>query len=492
MGIIQQQTIKGTIYSYLGVFIGFISINVIQPHALTTEQVGLNGILLSFSMLFSQFATLGFSGTSRYFPYFRNEEKKHHGYLFLYCVVALIGTAIFITAVCVFKEEIISSKAQKSSLFSQYYWFLIPLIIFTVFFNVFEMYARVLYNAASGRILTEFTKRLFILITILLIYFNLVDFNTFMILWLIANIIPTLLLTARLIRDKQFHLEPNFKFLDKETRTKIIRICIFSLLTASSPVIVDNIDRYIINEKFGLSNTGIYTMALYFATIITLPARSLYSIATTVIAEAWKANDMGAIRSVYKKSSINQIITSTFLFIIIWANVDNIFHFLPPDYQSGKYVIFFIAIGYLIDSSTGINGVIMSTSKYFRYDAMFYVLLIGVTVVCNLILVPIYGITGAAIATAITLFIFNLFRCLFILYVFKMHPFTFKSPYTVLIGIVIYFLSVWIVPHIDNFIIDTIIRTAFITVVYWACIYYLKLSDDINRLLTGYVMKYRK
>ena len=80
MGIIQQQTIKGTIYSYLGVFIGAITINIIQPHALTTEQIGLIGILISFSTMFAQFSTLGFSGTARYFPYFRNQENKQEFY----------------------------------------------------------------------------------------------------------------------------------------------------------------------------------------------------------------------------------------------------------------------------------------------------------------------------------------------------------------------------------------------------------------------------
>ena len=91
MGIIRQQTIKSSIYSYLGVLIGFLSVNILQPHSLTTAQVGLLGILGPFSLMFAQFAILGFNGTARYFPYFRSEEKKHHGYLFLGIAISLIG-----------------------------------------------------------------------------------------------------------------------------------------------------------------------------------------------------------------------------------------------------------------------------------------------------------------------------------------------------------------------------------------------------------------
>ncbi|MBS1501736.1 MAG: polysaccharide biosynthesis protein, partial [Bacteroidetes bacterium] len=96
MGIIVRQTIKGTIYSYLGILIGFLTVNIIQPHVLTTEQVGLTSILTSFTLMFAQFSILGFNGTARYFPYFRSEEKKHHGYLFLACIIALAGTLLFV------------------------------------------------------------------------------------------------------------------------------------------------------------------------------------------------------------------------------------------------------------------------------------------------------------------------------------------------------------------------------------------------------------
>jgi O-antigen/teichoic acid export membrane protein len=492
MGVIKQQTIKGTMYSYIGIIIGFVSMIIIQPHALTPEQVGLTGILLSFSLLFSQFALLGFGGTARYFPYFRSEEKKHHGYLFLFCIVALVGTLIFIIAVYAFKYQIIGSKYKSSSLFDQYYWYLIPLIIFTVYFNVFDLYARVMYNATSGKILREFTKRIFILIPLVLMYFKLISFETFMVVWLVANAFPTLLLLIRLIRDGHFFLNPDFSLLDKEMTRNLVNISIWGLMVGSSPLIVESIDEYIINKKFGLTDTGIYTITSYVAIVITLPVRSLYSIATTVIAEAWKANDIKTIQSVYKKSCINQLITTLFLFVIIWACIDDLFTYLPEKYQLGKYVVFFTALGNLIDSATGINGVILSTSKYYRYDGIFYVLLIGVTVGGNLLFIPYYGITGSAIAAAVTFLIFNVFRYLFILKVYKMQPFTISSPIALGVGILVYFASKLIIPQMNNHLVDIVLRSIFITATFGLAIYYLKLSDDINITINNFLSKLKK
>jgi O-antigen/teichoic acid export membrane protein len=492
MGVIKQQTIKGTFYSYFGIVVGFISAIIIQPHALSTEEVGLISILLSFSLLFSQFSMLGFGGTVRYFPYFRSEEKKHNGYLFLSCIVALVGTVIFIAAIYIFKDQIIGRSQKNAHLFQKYFWYLVPLIVFTVYFNVFDQYARLMYNAISGKVLREFTKRIFILVTLILIYFKLVNFETFMVLWLIANAFPTVLLLIRLVRDKHFFFNPDFSLLDKEMRTNLITISVWGLMVGSSPLIFESIDDYMVNSKFGLAATGIYSITFYVAVVISLPARSLYSIATTVIAEAWKAKDMKTIESIYEKSCINQLITTLFLFIIIWACIDDLFVYLPEKYQLGKYVVFFIALGNLIDSATGINGVILSTSKYYRYDGTVYVLLIPATIGFNLLFIPHYGITGSAIATALTLLIFNVFRYFFILKTCKIQPFTLNSPIALVIGIAVYFASKFIIPHMDNHIADIITRSAFITITYGLAVYFLKLSADINIVIDNFLLKLKR
>lgn len=492
MGVIVRQTIKGTIYSYLGILVGFLTVNIIQPHALTTEQVGLTGILTSFSLMFAQFSILGFNGTARYFPYFRNDEKKHHGYLFLACIIALAGTFLFVLLAYIFKDDIINAKSNQSRLFGQYYWYLIALTFFTLFFNVFDLYARMLYNITTGLILREFTKRIFILIAVLLIYFKLVGFGSFMQIWLLANIIPTALIVIRLIINKQFSLKPDFEFLDRNISGKMLSICFFTILTGTSPLIIQNVDTYLIYKKFGLSDTGIYTVAFYFAMVIALPSRSLYSIAYTVIAEAWKANDLQNIISVYKKSCINQLLGALLIFLLIWANIHNIFKVLPPEYSGGKYVIFFVSLGFLIDSATGVNGVILATSKYFKFDSLFNVMLIGVAVGANLWLIPIYGITGAAIASAITFFVFNLFRYLFILIKFKMQPFDYRSLVGLIAGIAIYYLSVWVIPVMNNYIADGIVRVAFITGLFVTAVYFLNLSEDMNLILKKYLSRIRE
>lgn len=489
MGIIQQQTLKGTFYSYLGVLIGFFSVYLIQPHVLTVEQVGLIGILTSFSILFAQIAILGFNATARIFPYFRNSENHDNGYLGLACLVSIVGFILFCIAAYFLKDQIIQQKNTENNLFATYYWYLIPLTFFTMLFNILELYSRMLYDTIMGKVLKEFTKRLLLLGALLLLLFQSVSFEAFMWVWLLCNIIPTAMIAYRLYKRNQLSFRLNFGFIDKSIKRQIIHLCFFGILTGTSPFIIENIDKYMINEEYGLANTGIYTLAFAFATIISLPARSLYGIAYTVIAEAWKNENLQEIRSVYKKSCISQLIVTLFLFLLIWANIHNIYHILPSEYASGKYVIFFIGLGYLIDSSTGVNGVILSTSRFYKYDSFFNLALIGVTIAANLIFIPLYGITGAAIASAVTLLVFNLARYLFILFVFKMQPFSYKTPLTIITGVVTYSL-VNTIPPFSNFIADGLFRAASVTLLFGGTVYCLRLSDDINGLINDLASRY--
>ncbi len=84
MGIIAKQSIKGSVYTYAGAAIGFISTGLLMPKFFAAEQIGLINLLIAITAIFSQFGGLGFVGVlSRLFPYFRDEEKKHNGVLSL-------------------------------------------------------------------------------------------------------------------------------------------------------------------------------------------------------------------------------------------------------------------------------------------------------------------------------------------------------------------------------------------------------------------------
>lgn len=171
MGIIIKQSIKGSIWSYAGILVGFVTTSYLFPKYLSTDVIGLFSILLAFSILFAQFSALGLHGvTSRLFPYFRNKEKGHNGFLLLAFMVMTFGFILFFIAFIFFKPLIVENNIEKSKLFAEYVDLVLPLTFFTLLFVQLDMVNKVLYDAVLGAFLQEFLQRVLIfLITILFI-----------------------------------------------------------------------------------------------------------------------------------------------------------------------------------------------------------------------------------------------------------------------------------------------------------------------------------
>ena len=83
MGIIARQSIKGTIATYFGVAIGFVTIFFILTKYLTPEEVGLTRVLVDAATLFSSLALMGTqSSTLRFYPHFKDDSPNQQGLYF--------------------------------------------------------------------------------------------------------------------------------------------------------------------------------------------------------------------------------------------------------------------------------------------------------------------------------------------------------------------------------------------------------------------------
>lgn len=489
MGIIQKQTIKGTFYSYIGVAIGFITVGILFPRFLNPDEIGLLNLLVAFSAIFAQVASLGVNSvTTRYFSYFRNPEKKHHGFLYILLLVASFGFILSITVFFILKSSIVQNNIEKSDLLVEYINYIIPLILFTLFFTIFDNYNKVLFNAVFGIFLKEFFQRILILISILLLILKFISFSQFLFLYIVSLCIPTIYIIFYIIRKKEFSLHRDPTFLKKNLVKSMTSVAIFGIIGGFSNILINYIDKIMINSILDISSTGIYATAAFFGIVILIPSRSLLKIASAIIADAWKEKKLYLIKDIYYKSCINQFIIGLLIFIGIWANINNVFEIITKEFISGKYVIFFICLTNLIDMGTGVNGVIISTSKYYFWQTYFILFLATLVVISNFIFIPIWGITGAAVATFISGFLYNLGRYLFLYKKFKFQPFNYRYIIVIAIGLLSYFGSA-LLPEFNNFILDIILRSSFILLIYLPLIYFSKVSEEVNIKIKDIVLR---
>ncbi len=314
MGIIQRQALKGTVYSYLGVVVGFFTAGLLFPQILGTEEIGLVNLLVSFSVLFAQFGSLGFSSViDRLFPYFRNLKKGHNGFL---AIALLVSTAGFIFTFAGFeliKPAIIRNNIHDSTLLAEYVNYIIPLIFFTLFFNLFDSYNKAIYDAVLGTFLKEFVQRIFILISLLFYYFQWIDIRLFIQLYIVSLSLPTLILVLILLLRKEFQLFlPDRKIFDRKMIREMSKLCFFGILSGLGSLAIIHVDKILVNKFLGLSSTGIYATNYFFATLVIIPSQSLLKISTTIVADSWKIADLKNIFTIYRKSTINQGALSVF------------------------------------------------------------------------------------------------------------------------------------------------------------------------------------
>ena len=79
MGVIQRQSIRIVLVSYLGVIIGAINTLFVYPQVLGAEKHGLVMLLLSIATVLAQFLHLGVPNTLiRFYPYFKDQKKYIH------------------------------------------------------------------------------------------------------------------------------------------------------------------------------------------------------------------------------------------------------------------------------------------------------------------------------------------------------------------------------------------------------------------------------
>ena len=217
MGIIIRQSFKATIVNYIGMLLGAFNIIILFPLVLTSTEIGLIRLLFDVALLFATFAQLGISVTMvRFFPYFKNDEKKHNGFFFFTIAQPLIGFITTCTLVLVFKEAIISKYSANSPLFVDYFYWLFPLAFFTLFLIYFETVSSLVSRIVVPKLIREVVVRILVILSLFVFYFGWISFSTLVIfqisIYLIA-LIANYIYASKMI---EISLKPDFSIITPE------------------------------------------------------------------------------------------------------------------------------------------------------------------------------------------------------------------------------------------------------------------------------------
>ncbi len=482
MGVIKRQGIKQSIVNYIGVTIGALSTLLIYP--LDTEAYGLARFLIDTAVFLAPFLMLGFAGVSfQFFPYFRDKEQKHWGFLPFLLLATLGGVLLFLLLAWLFKEHIYTIYSEKSPLFSRYLIYTVPIAILVAFIGIFNSYSTNLKRIVVPGMLGNLIKIVLPLLMLGYIwkYLSRDDFVNGILINYVILFIATVLYIHWL---GHLFLRPNFKKLNRPMLRQIGNYALFSLFGSIGSVLAFRIDSIMVATLVDLQNNGVYGIAAFIATAIAIPTNAIVQISSPIISDSLKKKDLQHVEMLYKRSSINLIIAGCLLLVGIIVSLQDLFALMPnaDQLQDGIWVVILIGLAKLIDMATSVNNQIINYSQYYRFSFYAILCLAVFNVVCNLLFIPRYQIVGAAMATLASLSLYNGIKLVYIYKKFRMHPF---SRQTVLIlGIaVLSWLVAWLIPLTHSPLLNILIRSAVITCLYIPLVYRLKVSEDVNQLI---------
>ena len=507
MGIVARQSIKGTIATYIGVAVGIVTTFFIQTKALEPEQIGLIDVLLQCSILLSGLAQLGTNSSAmRYYPFFKDEEHRDHGFFGWTLLVPFIGFVVFLLLFFLFKGSVVEFFSKDSSMFGNYVNFVIPLAFFLLYISVFETNSNLLLRIVLPKFIREVGLRVATLVVYLLYFYKFIDFDGVIIGFCVFYGLATLINIVYLFSLKRVSFKIEWKYVKPQLRRDFMFYTLFMITAALAGNVIPMLSKFFVAGLTGFRLAGIFTIATNIAALVEMPYRSLGAISRPHISEAMANQNVARADSLCKNVALHQFVAGSFVFFLIWTNIDFIFNLLPNGdiYRLGKWAVLLLSLGRLFYSTFAVATTALSYSKYYYYSLLFTILLAGMSLLLNSWLVPKYDINGGAASYALSYAVYTVLLLVFIRWKVGVLPLSGKM-FPVLVTILVLFALNWgwsalLTPWFEGLfgkaifglLVDAVLKSVLFVVLGLMTIYKLKVSQSVNDLIDKVYMIRKK
>ena len=483
MGIVLTQSFKNTISTYLGFGLGAINTLFLYTNFLTDEYYGLVAFLLSAANIMMPFMAFGVhNAIIKFYSSFKTKQSIDSFLtLMLLLPLLVIIPAVFIGYLSY--ESIAILLSGENPIVKDYLWHILVLAITMAYFEIFFSWAKVQMKTVFGNIMKEIFHRLCIMVLLIAVYLKWITVKDF-----ILALVGVYVLRMLIMKLYAFSIwSPKFQFINFEGFRSIFKYALLMIIAGSVAMLILDIDKFMIGLLLAhIEQVAYYSVAIFIATVIAVPQRSMHQIMMPLTAKYLNENNAEALEDLYKRSSLSLMVVSGLIFLLIVVNINALYDILPTEFTGGLFVVLIVSLAKLYDNSLGNNNAILFNSDYYFMVLLFGIGLAIMAILLNLIFIPIYGIEGSAIATFLAVFMYNTIKILFVKQKFNMLPYSIHS--LKLIGILLVLsMSFYFWDFQFYAILNISIKSILISGLYICIIYKLNVSDDVSQLIKKYL-----
>ncbi len=482
MGIVTNQSFKNTVFTYLGFGVGALNTLFLYTYFISDVYYGLVAFLMSTANIVMPLMAFGAHNTIiKYYSAFKTKNSLNSFLtLMLLLPLALIIPIGFIGS---FTYEAIGELlSQKNAIVKDYVWYIYVTAIAMAYFEVFFAWSKTQLQTVFGNFMKEVFHRVGVMFLLFAVYFKWIDVEQFVLGVVVLHVIRTVIMKLYAFSVKL----PKFKFYRIEGLPTILKYSTLIIIAGSIATVILDIDSFMLGMYIPIQEVAYYGVAIYIATVIVVPSRSMQQILQPLTAQYLNDKNTVALKDLYVRSSQTLFIIGGFIFLIILININALYMLIPKEFSGGLLVVFLVGIAKLYDCLMGCNNVVLFNSDYYRMVLFFGVILTVLTVILNIVFIPKFGINGSALATFLAISIYNTIKIYFVKAKFNMMPFDRNTAKVLMLIIsctaLFYF---WEFPF--HPILNIAFKSLLASVIYVWVILKLNVSDDISGVIKNYL-----
>jgi O-antigen/teichoic acid export membrane protein len=238
--------------------------------------------------------------------------------------------------------------------------------------------------------------------------------------------------------------------------------------------------------SFGLiSGVGIYTAALRLSAIGSMFHGSLQRIAVPMISELYSRRELDQLKRVYRTLTKWGMTFNLPIFLTVAFFAEPLLSIFGYEFVAGANGLVILAFGYLFNASTGVCGTMVTMTGHSRLTLANSLANLGVNLVLDLLLIPRWGVLGAALAVTLTVMLLNSARTIQVLVLLRIWPYdrTFLKPTAAALAAsgAVLLVRHWLPPV--PMLVQLAVGALLLWSVYSATIVLLKLSEEDRLVL---------
>lgn len=179
-------------------------------------------------------------------------------------------------------------------------------------------------------------------------------------------------------------------------------------------LVLNQTDIIMIGFYLGTTEAGIYAAASRIAVVILFGLNAVNTIAAPMFSEFYHQGRMGELQRVVKLAARGIMAFSLPVSLVFIFGGGFLMGLFGEEFVRGALPLAILTFGQLVNASVGSVGFLVSMTGHQKVAARVFGGSAILNVVLNACLIPAYGINGAAIATATTTAIWNVFLALYV------------------------------------------------------------------------------